>query len=232
MKKGKTQILVADDMDRYVNAIRIILEANGYEVISAEDGEAVIALAAVEPLDLILLDIRMPKVDGLEACRRIREFSMVPIIMITAMEEDTDKIFGLDAGADDYITKPFRAGELLARIRAVLRRSSYSSLPEAQPAVTVGTLTIDFAANRVSVDGKDIDLTSTEYRLLSELASAVGRVLTTDHILEKVWGSGYEGEEHLVWKVIHRLRLKIEKDPKQPRYIHTKSGIGYMLEAR
>ncbi|NPV77992.1 MAG: response regulator transcription factor [Anaerolineae bacterium] len=232
MRKGRPLILVADDMARYVTSIKIILEANGYEVVAAGDGETALALAATEPLDLILLDIRMPKLDGIETCQRVREFSMVPIIMFTALAEDADKVAGLNAGADDYITKPFSADELIARVRAVLRRAMYSPIPAPQAAVTLGELTVDFAAHRVSMDGQEINLTSTEYRLLCELAGAVGHVLTTDYILEKVWGSGYEGEEHLVWKIIHRLRQKIELDPKQPRYIHTKPGIGYLLELR
>ncbi len=232
MKKGKPLILVVDDMVRYVTSIKIILEANGYETLAAGDGETALALAATEPLDLILLDIRMPKLDGIETCQRIREFSMVPIIMFTALAEDADKVAGLNAGADDYITKPFSADELIARVRAVLRRSMYSPIPPTQAAVTLGGLTVDFVARRVSMDGQEINLTPTEYRLLCELASAVGRVLTTDYILEKVWGSGYEGEEHLVWKIIHRLRQKIEVDPSQPHFIHTKPGIGYLLEVQ
>jgi len=229
MKKGKTLILVADDMMRYVTSIKIILEANGYEILTASDGEMAIALAATESLDLILLDIRMPKIDGLVACKRIREFSTVPIIMFTALGEEKDIIAGLNAGADDYITKPFSADELIARVNAIIRRSTFTSVPTLEPIVIIGDLKIDLSAHRVSLKESDINLTSTEYRLLAELAKASGRVLTTDDILEKIWGSGYEGEEHLVWKVIHRLRQKIEIDPKNPIYIHTKPGIGYLL---
>lgn len=229
MKKGKTLILVADDMMRYVTSIKIILEANGYEILTASDGEMAIALAATESLDLILLDIRMPKIDGLVACQRIREFSTVPIIMFTALGEEKDIIAGLNAGADDYITKPFSADELIARVNAIIRRSTFTSVPTLEPIVIIGDLKIDLSAHRVSLKESDINLTSTEYRLLAELAKASGRVLTTDDILEKIWGSGYEGEEHLVWKVIHRLRQKIEIDPKHPIFIHTKPGIGYLF---
>jgi DNA-binding response OmpR family regulator len=229
MKKGKTLILVADDMMRYVTSIKIILEANGYEILTASDGEMAIALAATESLDLILLDIRMPKIDGLVACKRIREFSTVPIIMFTALGEEKDIIAGLNAGADDYITKPFSADELIARVNAIIRRSTFTSVPTLEPIVIIGDLKIDLSAHRVSLKESDINLTSTEYRLLAELAKASGRVLTTDDILEKIWGSGYEGEEHLVWKVIHRLRQKIEIDPKHPIFIHTKPGIGYLF---
>jgi len=230
MKKGKTLILVADDMIRYVTSIKIILEANGYEILTALDGEMAIALAATEALDLILLDIRMPKIDGLVACKRIREFSTVPIIMFTALGEEKDIIAGLNAGADDYITKPFSADELIARVNAIIRRSTFTSVSTLEPIVIIGDLKIDLSAHRVSLKESDINLTSTEYRLLAELAKASGRVLTTDDILEKIWGSGYEGEEHLVWKVIHRLRQKIEIDPKHPIFIHTKPGIGYLLD--
>lgn len=230
MRKGKTFILVADDMVRYVTSIKIILEANGYEILTASDGEMAVALAATEALDLVLMDIRMPKMDGLQACIRIREFSTVPIIMFTALGEEKDIVAGLEAGADDYITKPFGADELLARVKATLRRARIPTPSNPEVVITIGDLTIDLAGYRVSLKGKDIDLTSTEFRLLAELAKETGRVLTTDDLLERIWGRGYEGEEHLVWKVIHRLRQKVEEYPKNPAYIHTKPGIGYLLE--
>lgn len=230
MRKGKTLILVADDMVRYVTSIKIILEANGYEILTASDGEMAVALAVTETIDLILMDIRMPKMDGLQACIRIREFSTVPIIMFTALGEEKDIVAGLEAGADDYITKPFGADELLARVKATLRRSHFQSSSNSEAIISIGELTIDLAGYRVTLKGKEIELTSTEFRMMAELAKVTGKVLTTDDLLEKIWGRGYEGEEHLVWKVIHRLRQKIEEDPKNPVYIHTKPGIGYLLE--
>jgi len=230
MRRGKTFILVADDMVRYVTSIKIILEANGYEILTASDGEMAVALAATEALDLILMDIRMPKMDGLQACIRIREFSTVPIIMFTALGEEKDIVAGLEVGADDYIIKPFGADELLARVKATLRRARIPTPSNPEVVVTIGDLTIDLAGYRVSLKGGDIDLTSTEFRLLAELGKETGRVLTTDDLLDRIWGRGYEGEEHLVWKVIHRLRQKIEEHPKNPAYIHTKPGIGYLLE--
>ncbi len=229
MNKAKARILIADDEPRYVRAIKFNLEASGYEVIAAQAGEKAVELAAAQAPDLILLDIRMPVLDGYEACRRIREFSLTPIIMLTAMAEESDKVKGLDLGADDYITKPFSADELLARVRAALRRGQLSEQPAPQPAFQTGDLRIDFAQQRVFVTDKEIGLTRTEYRLLVELAQQAGRVLLPDYLLEKVWGVGYEGEVHLVWQAVHRLRQKIEPDPHTPRYIQNRPGIGYLL---
>ncbi len=229
MNKAKARILIADDEPRYVRAIKFNLEASGYEVIAAQDGETAVELAAAQAPDLILLDIRMPVLDGYEACRRIREFSLTPIIMLTAMAEEADKVKGLDLGADDYITKPFSADELLARVRAALRRGQLSEQLAPQPAFQTGDLRIDFAQQRVFVTDKEIGLTRTEYRLLCELAQQAGRVLLPDYLLERVWGVGYEGEVHLVWQAVHRLRQKIEPDPHTPRYIQNRPGIGYLL---
>lgn len=225
----KQRILVVDDEPRYVRSITVILQANGYEVLSANDGEKAVELAASEDLDLILLDIRMPKMDGYEASRKIREFSSVPIIMLTALAEETDKVVGLDAGADDYITKPFSGEELKARLRAVLRRASFNEAQSAAPIAEFGKLKIDFSRSRVWIYESEIHLTSTEYRLLIELAHHVGRVLTPEQILSRVWGSGYEGDEKLVWQVVYRLRKKIEDNPSKPQYIRNKPGIGYFL---
>ena len=229
MNKGKARILVADDEPRYIRAVKFNLEASGYEVISAQDGETAVELAAAQAPDLILLDIRMPRVDGYEACRRIREFSMTPIIMLTAMAEEADKVKGLDLGADDYVTKPFSADELLARVRAALRRGRLSEQAAPQPAFQMGDLHIDFAQQRVFAGANEVELTPTEYRLLCELAQQAGRVLLPEYLLEKVWGVGYEGEVQLVWQAVHRLRQKIEPDPRTPHYIHNRPGIGYVL---
>ncbi len=229
MKKGKTRILVADDEPRYLWAVRINLEARGYEVLTAGDGQEAVELAAREEPDLIILDIRMPNLDGYEACRRIREFSTVPVIMLTAMAEDGDKVKGLDIGADDYVTKPFSVEELLARTRAALRRAEFSSGQEMQPVFRAGVLQIDFARQRVFVREQEVGLTPTEYHLLCELARNAGRVLVPEYLLERVWGAGHEGEHQLVRQAIHRLRRKIEPDPKNPRYIQTRTGLGYVL---
>lgn len=174
----------------------------------------------------------MPDRDGYEICRRIREFSTAPIIMLTALAENTDKVKGLDVGADDYVTKPFNAEELLAWVQAVLRRVELSKRQEPGPTFEINGLLIDFARQRVFVAGQEIDLTPTEYRLLCELAQQAGRVLVLDYLLENVWGIGYEGENQLVRKVIYRLRQKIESDPGKPRYILTRPGVGYFFSSQ
>ena len=229
MDKGKTRILVVDDEPRYVWAVKVNLEARGYEVLVARDGQTAIELAASEEPDLIVLDIRMPSLDGYEACQRIREFSAVPIIMLTALAEDADKVKGLDIGADDYVTKPFSAAELLARVRATLRRVELSERKDPSPVFEAGDLRVYLAQQRVFVYGQEVDLTPTEYRLLCELVKQAGRVLVPEHLLEKVWGMGYEGENRLLRQAVHRLRRKIETDPRNPQYIQTRSGIGYVF---
>lgn len=229
MNKGKVCILVVDDEPRYVRAIQINMEASGYKVLAARDGQTAIELAASEEPDLILLDIRMRGLDGYGVCRRIREFSAVPIIMLTALAEDADKVKGLDTGADDYVTKPFSADELLARVRAVLRRVELSERQDPHPTFQAGDLLVDFARQRVFACGQEVNLTPTEYRLLCELVRQAGRVLVPEYLLEKVWGMGYEGENRLLWQAVHRLRRKIELDPRNPQYIQTRPGIGYVF---
>jgi DNA-binding response OmpR family regulator len=229
MNKGKVRILVVDDEPRYVQAIQINLEASGYEMLTARDGQTAIELAATEEPDLILLDIRMLGLDGYEVCRRIREFSAVPIIMLTALAEDADKVKGLDIGADDYVTKPFSADEILARVRAVLRRVELSERQSPCPTFQAGDLLVDFAQQRVFACGQEANLTPTEYRLLCELVRQAGRVLVPEYLLEKVWGMGYEAENHLLWQAVHRLRRKIERDPRNPKYIQTRPGLGYVF---
>jgi DNA-binding response OmpR family regulator len=225
----KARILVVDDEPRYVRAIQFNLEASGYEVFPARDGQTAIELTASEEPDLILLDIRMLGLDGYEVCQRIREFSAVPIIMLTALAEDTDKVKGLDIGADDYMTKPFSADELLARVRAVLRRVELSERQDPHPTFQACDLLIDFAHQRVFARDQEVNLTPTEYRLLYELVKQAGRVLVPEYLLEKVWGMGYEGENRLLWQAVHRLRRKIEPDPRNPQYIQTRPGIGYVF---
>jgi two-component system, OmpR family, KDP operon response regulator KdpE len=225
---GQLRILVVDDEPRYVRAIRINLESRGYQVISAANGVEAVAMAANEAPDLILLDVKMPGMDGYEACRRIRQFSSIPIVMLTAKAETADKVKGLDAGADDYVTKPFSVPELLARIRAVLRRADGMERPET-PTVQVGDLLVDFVQKRVVVGGQEVNLTPTEYRLLGELVRHAGQILVPDVLLERVWGNGYEGETLLLRQAIHRLRAKIERDPEKPEYVRTRPGIGYIF---
>ena len=227
-----TRILIADDEPRYVWMLKFNLEASGYEVVSAADGPTALKLASTQHPDLAILDIRMPEMNGYEVCRRIREFSSIPIIMLTALAEPTDKVTGLDAGADDYITKPFSVDELLARVRAVLRRRQFTGFSRFATEFQSGDLRVDFASRRVFLEECEIVLTPTEYRLLCELAKVGGQVLPPKEILESVWGPGYDEQERLVWQLIHRLRQKIEPDPHNPRYILIKPGIGYYLDVK
>ncbi len=229
VSKGKTRILVVDDEPRYVKAIQVNLTASGYEVLVAGDGQSAVEVAATENPDLIVLDVMMPGMSGFEACRQIRQFSTVPIIMLTAMAEEADKVEGLDAGADDYVTKPFGANEMLARVRAALRRGSLSEQSSLKPAFQAGDICVNFAQQRVFVRGDEVKLTATEYQLLCVLVNHVGQVLVPEHLLKAVWGSGYEGETRLIWQAIHRLRHKIEHDPKIPEYVQTRPGIGYIF---
>ena len=212
----KIRILVAEDEPRYIWAIQTNLEARDYEVLTATDGQQAIDLAADAQPDLILLDIKMPVVNGYEACRRIREFSTVPIIMITAMAEEADKVLGLDLGADDYVTKPFSVPELLARVRAALRRIEFAEGVPSDSTYAAGDLRVDFAQHRAFIRGQEVELTPTEYRLLCELVKQPGRVLVSDYLTERVWGPGYEEGDKLIRQAIHRLRRKIEADPRHP----------------
>ncbi len=229
MKKEKSRILVAEDEPRYIWAIKTNLEVRGYEVLTAPDGLKAVELAAEENPDLVLLDIKMPGMNGYEACQRIREFSTVPIIMITAMAEETYKVQGLDMGADDYITKPFSVPELLARVRAALRRAEFAEGMPCDSVFKAGDVRVDFSQQRVFVGEEEIELTPTEYRLLCELVKQPGRVLVPDYLIEQVWGSGYEGWDKLIRQAIHRLRKKIERDPHHPEYIQTRPGLGYVF---
>jgi two-component system KDP operon response regulator KdpE len=229
MKQGKIQILAVDDEPRYRLVIQTVLDGVGYETLTACDGQSALEIAAVETPDLILLDVKMPDMNGYEVCRRIREFSTVPVIMLTALAEEADKVKGLDAGADDYVTKPFGAPELLARVRAVLRRVEFSEVQGPSPLLKTGELEVDFMHHFVTVRGEEVRLTATEYKLLSEMVKQPNHVLTTDYLLEKVWGPGYEGENHMLRQVIYRLRRKIERNPKEPEYIHNRPGLGYVF---
>jgi two-component system KDP operon response regulator KdpE len=229
MKKGKIRVLAVDDEPRYVWAIRKVLEGAGYETLTAGNGEMALELAAVEAPDLVLLDIRLPDMDGYAVCQRIREFSKVPIIMLTALSDGSDKVKGLDTGADDYVTKPFGAPELLARVRAVLRRVEFSEAPSPSTVIRAGDLEIDLARQCVTLQGKEVDLSATEYRLLCEFAKQPQRLLVPEYLLERVWGPGYEEENHILRQSIYRLRRKIEPDPSDPIYIQTKPGMGYLF---
>ena len=232
MPAKKTTILAADDDPQLLRLITRNLQLEGYEVIPVSDGQQALAQVEEHLPDLVLLDVMMPKMDGFTVCQRIREFSSVPIVIVTARGQDQDKVRGLDLGADDYLTKPFSVDELLARVRAVLRRTEFTAKENAQAlraTATIGDLVIEYAQHLVTMAGREVTLTPTEYRILAYLAQNVGRVVTQDLLLEYVWGSEYLGESHMLQVNINRLRRKIEVDPARPRYIHTKVGVGYFL---
>src|SRR5436305_8083339 len=235
MPAKKTTILLVDDDVQLLKVVTHNLEAAGYQVLAVRDGVQALEAIEREAPELVLLDVMLPRMDGFEVCQRVREFSAVPIIMITPRGRGQDKVKGLDLGADDYLTKPFRVDELLARVRAVLRRAQFTPNWHAQAlsaATTIGELTIDYARHRVTKAGREVGLTPTEYRILAYLAQNAGRVVTQDLLLEHVWGSEYAGESHMLQVNVNRLRRKLEPDPAHPRYILTKVGIGYYLPAQ
>ena len=228
MPSTKVSVLVVDDDVHILRMMQRILELEGYRALVASSGETALEVFDEETPRLVLLDIMMPGMDGYTVCQRIREFSPVPIIMVTARDNEEEKIKGLDAGADDYMTKPFASKELAARVRAVLRRAKlWDEHPE--PTFHSDDLIIDFARHIVTLRGQEVDLTATEYRLLSYLVHNAGRLVTPDQILQAVWGEEYIGEYHLLRVNIARLRQKLEDDPKEPRFITTRIGIGYMF---
>jgi DNA-binding response OmpR family regulator len=233
MPAKKTRILVADDDPQLLRLMTRNLEFEDYEVIGVSDGHQALSQAEAQLPDVLLLDVMMPRMDGFTVTSRVREFSAVPIIIVTARGQDQDKVRGLDLGADDYLTKPFSVEELLARVRAVLRRSqvSHDAQTSGPSTSTIGDLTIDYAQHQVTRKGQEMALTPIEYRLLAYLAHNVGRVLTQDQLLEHVWGAEYAGESHMLQVNMNRLRRKIEDDPARPRYLLTKVGVGYQLAA-
>jgi len=221
-------ILVVDDDFRMQRLVRVNLERAGYTVATVDNAEAAIESVDLNPPNLIILDVMMPLMDGLTCLRRVREFSDVPVILLTAKGEERDKVQGLDLGADDYLTKPFGPAELLARVRAVLRRRTHVS--DVAPSVlTAGDLTINLARRRVLRNGQEIRLTPTEYKLLYELATNQGRVLMHSDLLARVWGSEYRDEVEYLWTYVRYLRNKLESDPANPRYILSEPGVGYLL---
>jgi len=229
LPRSKELILVVDDDVRMLRMMQRMLELEGYRVLQASDGQDALEMFSSQTPDLVLLDIMMPVMDGYEVCKRIRQTSRTPVIMVTAKGDDDEKVKGLDAGADDYVAKPFSSQELAARVRAVLRRSSY--LDTDMVPFSRDGLIIDYSAHKVSLDDNDLDLTATEYKLLVYLVQNQGRVLTPDQILTAVWGDEYCGDYTLVRVNITRLRHKLNDDRKSPRFISTKHGIGYLFLA-
>ena len=224
------KILVVDDERVMVKGIKFNLENEGYQVDTGSDGEEAVDKARTGQFDLIILDLMMPKIDGLQACMKIRECSNVPVIMLTAKSEDTDKIIGFECGADDYITKPFNILELKARIRALLRRAGAAAQQQREAdRLTQGAITLDLSERAAWRDGEQVELTAKEFDLMSLLMQNPGRVYSRENLLNLVWGYEYIGEFRTVDVHIRRLREKLEPDPANPEHILTKWGVGYYL---
>ena len=226
----RKRVLVIEDDPAYAHLIRLQLEANTYQVLRVADGQAgLTALRDFDP-DAIILDVVLPDVDGFEICRRIREESDVPVIMLTSRTEERHKVHGLMIGADDYVTKPFSAAELLARLTTIMRRAGRRGEVSKPSALRIGDVLIDFAASRVYRGGQPLSITATEYRLLTVLAENAGRVLVSDDLLLRVWGPGYDGDTSLLRTTVGRLRHKLGELP-DGGPIHNVRGIGYMFDS-
>jgi two-component system KDP operon response regulator KdpE len=226
MNETGLRVLVVDDERAIRRFLRTSLAANGYVVFEASNGAEALEAVAQDRPDVMILDLRLPDMDGTEVTTRLREWSRLPIIVLSVRDQEADKIAALDAGADDYLTKPFSVGELMARMRVNLRRIAH---PETEPVFTTRDLVVDLARRLVRVRGNDVQLTPTEYDLLRALVLHAGKVLTHQHLLRQVWGLGYESESHLLRVNISNLRHKIERNSARPEYIITEPGVGYRL---
>lgn len=226
MTNPGARVLVVDDEPPIRRFLRTSLSAHGYEVFEANCGQAALSAVLADRPDLILLDLGLPDLDGVEVTRLLREWMSIPIIVVSVRGHEADKIAALDAGADDYVTKPFGMGELLARMRVALRRASSSG---SEPVFAAGDLVVDLARREVRMAGRLVELTPTEYDLLRALVTHAGKVLTHRHLLREVWGPGYTQETHLLRVNISNLRRKIEPHATRPRYIRTEPGVGYRL---
>jgi len=225
------RILVVDDDAPSVKMISFLLREEGYDVISTDNGPAAIELVDRESPDLVILDVMMPNLDGFEVCRRIRQKMDVPIIFLSAKGETADKVTGLQLGADDYLAKPFEPAELLARVKAVMRRTEAFAMDDAQSRLTVGDITLDPVNNQVNfADGRTVNLTPIEFKLLHCLMRNAGRILSHDLLMSSVWGYDYEGYSNQIAVYMRRLRTKIEEDPDHPKLLTTVRGLGYKFE--
>ena len=223
-------VLVVDDEKPLREFVRRNLEVRGYKVLTASNGLEALAIFQNESIQLVIMDIMMPHMDGLEATRRIRQESYVPIIILTAMGEEADKVRAFDLGADDYLTKPFGVGELLGRVKAVLRRADWSEPASSEERIVRGEIVVDVTRHQVTLRGQPLDLTPIEYNLLLYLMKNAGRTLTHRTILQHVWGMEYGDEAEYLRVYVGKLRQKIEADPGKPRYVHTEHGLGYRFE--
>lgn len=224
------KVLIVDDEKLLVKGIRYNFEQDGFTIVAAYDGEEALKMANDKSIDLIILDLMLPKIDGLTVCQKIREFSNVPIIMLTAKTEDMDKILGLEYGADDYLTKPFNILELKARVKAVLRRVTPSDSSRDKSVTTLGSVKLDYNLRRADIEGKIIDLTSKEFDLMDLFITNPGKVYSRENLLDIVWGYEYPGDVRTVDVHVRRLREKVEPNPAEPKYIHTKWGVGYYFK--
>jgi two-component system KDP operon response regulator KdpE len=221
------RILVVDDEPQLVRALQTTLRTAGYDVDAAESGEDALTRAAIHPPDAVVLDLMLPGLSGIEVCRRLREWTQVPILILSAVGDEAEKVAALDAGADDYVTKPFGVDELLARLRAALRRAA----PTRDPVLTVGKLRVDLEKQAAFLDGQRLRLTPHEFRMLRLFMQNEGKLLTHRTILTQVWGPAYQTESHYLHVYVSQLRRKIEAEPARPRYLLTEPGAGYRLVA-
>jgi DNA-binding response OmpR family regulator len=224
-----TLILVVDDEPLYQRLLKVNLEQEGYEVVTAGNGEEAVEIVSGRKPDMVIMDVMMPKLDGLSATERIRQFSSIPIIILTARGEEQDRVRGLDLGADDYVVKPFSATELVARVRAVLRRADNLAQVTENRVFLHGNLKIDFARAEVWKDDKPVFLSATEYRLLIQFAHRIGQVMTAEDLLIAIWGAQYKEDKEILWVSIARLRQKLEDNPHSPIHIVTRTGLGYLM---
>lgn len=224
-----TRILIVDDEPLYIRLLRVNLEPEGYQIVTASNGEEALEIISQEMPDLIILDVMMPKLDGITTRIRIRQFSNVPIILLTAMGEEQDRVRGLNIGADDYVVKPFSATELVARVKAVLRRTQDKTGAEKSNIFVHGNLKIDIAKAEVWKGEHQVYLSATEYKLLIHFAHNLGKVLSAEDLLTATWGPGYKEEKEILWVSIARLRQKLEDNPHNPEHIVTRTGLGYQM---
>jgi two-component system response regulator RegX3 len=223
------RILVVDDEPAIVDAVAYALEREGYDVASRGDGEAALEAVRAEPFDLLVLDLLLPKLSGLEVCRRLRTESEVPILMLTARDTEVDRVLGLEIGADDYVTKPFSMAELVSRVRAILRRRELDRAGKGLAIRRIGQLTLDIGRHRLSIEGRDVRLTPSEFRLVALLAEEPDRVFTRRQIMQHLWESAYVGDERACDIHVSNIRQKIERDPARPERLVTVRGVGYKL---
>ncbi len=222
-------VLAIEDEKAILRFLRATLAGHGYRLVEAATGEEGLRQAATRAPDLVLLDLGLPDMDGLEVARRLREWSSVPIVVLSARGQEKDKIAALDLGADDYVTKPFAVGELLARMRVALRHAARGAAGAEETVVEVGQLRVDRERRVVTVGGREVRLTPIEYKLLAELSQYPGRVLTHEHLLRQVWGPGYAHQHHYLRVYMGQLRQKLERDPSRPRFLGTEPGVGYRM---